>query len=850
MSGMSLGMLSRLAWRESRTARRRLLLYMSSISLGVAALVAIDSFATNTRESIRTQSRALLGGDVAFSANQRFPAPVDSLFDSLATAGVQVARVTTFGSMAFVGRTGGTRLTQVRAVSGKFPLYGDLVTEPAGAWARLRQGPVAVVDPTLLVALDARVGDTLTVGYAKFEIVGTVTSVPGDPGIASAIGPRVFIADTWLAETQLLGFGSRAQYEAFVRLAVGVSSPKWAAPLRPRMLKANVRMRTVVQQEMNFTAAIGQMASFLGLVGLIALLLGGVGVASGVTAFVNRNIDTVAVFRCLGATSSQVLFIYVVQAAAMGLVGSAMGAALGVAIQFSLPMLVKDFLPLNVEVSLDPVAIGTGLAMGVCVALIFALRPLLALRRVSPLQALRRDDAALERASLRDPATQLVNLTLIASIILLAIGRADTVPKGLMFAVGIGTSLVVLFGAATLLSEGARRLARPSWPYVLRQGIANLHRPANQTRSVVIALGFGSFLVTTLYLVQANLVKQFDVTAAASRGNLVLFDIQDDQRAGVEQLIRDGGHPLVSMTPIVTMRIAKLNGVDVDEHARRSGQARGNWGLRREYRSTFRDSMVKTEKLVKGTWLGKHTAADTLHEVSLEQNLATEELKLKIGDTIEWDVQGVRVLTRLTSLREVDWGRFEPNFFAVFDPSAIDKAPKQWAGVAAVKDPKAVALLQRAIVERYPNVSSLDISLVRKTITDIVDKVSLAVRFLALFSLGMGIPVLFSAVAATRRDRLRESVLLKTLGATQRQILQILFSEYALLGALGGICGMGLSTLGGWALVRFVFESPFHFAWGPATAIAAAMLVMAVGIGLLTGREVFRETPMAALREI
>ena len=211
MSGMSLGMLSRLAWRESRTARRRLLLYMSSISLGVAALVAIDSFATNTRESIRTQSRALLGGDVAFSANQRFPAPVDSLFDSLATAGVQVARVTTFGSMAFVGRTGGTRLTQVRAVSGKFPLYGDLVTEPAGAWARLRQGPVAVVDPTLLVALDARVGDTLTVGYAKFEIVGTVTSVPGDPGIASAIGPRVFIADTWLAETQLLGFGSRAQ---------------------------------------------------------------------------------------------------------------------------------------------------------------------------------------------------------------------------------------------------------------------------------------------------------------------------------------------------------------------------------------------------------------------------------------------------------------------------------------------------------------------------------------------------------------------------------------------------------------------------------------------------------------
>ncbi len=847
---MALGMLSRLAWRESRTARRRLLLYMSSISLGVAALVAIDSFASNTQESIRSQSRALLGGDVAFSAHAKFPTAIDSAFDSLATTGLPIARVTTFGSMAFVARTGGTRLTQVRAVNDKFPLYGEIVTEPAGAWARLRQAQVALVDPTLLVALDAKVGDTLTIGYAKFEIAGALTSVPGDPGIASAIGPRVFIADTWLSETQLLGFGSRAEYEAFVKLPVGVNSPKWAAPLRPRMLKANVRMRTVVQQEMNFTQAISQMASFLGLVGLIALLLGGVGVASGVHAFVTRKVDTVAVFRCLGATSAQVLYIYVIQAAAMGLLGSALGAALGVAIQFGLPHLVKDFLPLNVEVALDPVALATGLAVGVCVALVFALRPLLALRRVSPLQALRRDDAALTRASLRDPATQLVNLTLIASVILLAIGRADTVPRGLMFAVGIGTSLVVLYSAAVLLSEGARRLVRPAWPYVLRQGIANLYRPANQTRSVVIALGFGSFLVTTLYLVQANLVKQFDVTAAASRGNLILFDIQDDQRAGVEQVIRDGRHPLISMTPIITMRIAKVNGNDITEHARMAGQSRGNWGLRREYRSTYRDTMVVTEKLVAGTWLKPHTAADTLHEVSLDRDLATEQLKVKLGDVIEWDVQGVRVATTVTSLREIDWGRFEPNFFAVFDPTAISGAPKQWAGVAAVTNEKDIAPLQRKIVERYPNVSSLDISLVRRTVADIIDKVSLAVRFLALFSLAMGIPVLFSAVAATRRDRLRESVLLKTLGATQRQILRILFTEYALLGSLGGLCGMGLSTIGAWALVRFVFEAPFQFAWGPAAAIAGAMLGMAVGIGLLTGREVFRETPMAALRDV
>ncbi|MBW7935530.1 MAG: FtsX-like permease family protein, partial [Gemmatimonadaceae bacterium] len=508
-----------------------------------------------------------------------------------------------------------------------------------------------------------------------------------------------------------------------------------------------------------------------------------------------------------------------------------------------------DFLPLDVTVSLDPVAIATGLAVGVCVALIFALRPLLALRRVSPLQALRRDDAALGRASLRDPATQLVNVALIASVLLLAIARADTVPRGLMFAVGIGVSLVVLYAAALALSEGAKRLVRPSWPYVLRQGVANLYRPANQTRSVVIALGFGSFLVTTIYLVQTNLVRQFDITAAASKGNVVMFDIQDDQRAGVERAIADGRHQLISMTPIVTMRIAKINGLDPQEHARLNGQGRGSWAYRREYRSTFRDTVVATEKVIAGRWFGAHAAGDTLHEVSLERDLANENLRVKLGDVITWDVQGVLISAKVTSLREVDWGRFDPNFFAVFDAAALRGAPKQWAAVAAVADERAIAPLQRRVVQQYPNVASLDISLVRRTISDIVNKVSLAVRFLALFSLGMGVPVLFSAVAATRRDRLRESVLLKTLGATQRQVLRILFAEYALLGTLGALCGMGLATVGGWALVTFVFEAPFQVALVPTVAIASAMLGMAVGIGLLTAREVFRETPMAALRE-
>lgn len=844
----SVGTLFRLAWRESRTARRRLLLYMSSISLGVAALVAIDSFAANVQASIQEQSRALLGGDVNLRARQGFTPALDTLLDSLARAGTPSAKVVSFASMATATPSGGTRLAQVRAVSEGYPFYGEVLTAPEGRWGDLQRGAYAFVDPSLLIALDAQVGDTLTIGFARFEIRATLTNVPGDPGIAATIGPRVFIPERFLAETQLLGLGSRAEYEAVIRLPEGVRSPIWVAPLRPRFEAANVRVRTVVENEIDLTDSITQLARFLGVVGLIALLLGGIGVASGVNAFVQRKIDTVAVLRCLGASSAQVLFIYLVQAAAMGLVGAAAGAALGVAIQYAIPQVLGDFLPVDVRVTLVPSAIGLGLAIGVWVAVVFALRPLLVLRRVSPLQAIRRDDAALAASRRKDSWTQITNLALVASILMLAIDRAETTQQGLMFAVGVFASIGLLWLSASGLSALARRLVSARLPYVVRQGVANLYRPASQTRAVVLALGFGAFLVTTIVLVQANLLDSFEITAENSRGNLVFFDVQDDQRAGLDSLIRAAGHTVVSQTPIVTMRIAGINGQDVSAYAASRALPARYWAFRREYRSTYRDSLVPTERIVTGEWFRAAAPGDSVFEYSMETDIASD-LKLQLGDTVEWDVQGVRVRARLTSTREVDWGRFEPNFFAVFEPAAIASAPQQFVTIAAVASDTAVARLQRDAVRRFPNVSSIDLSLVRRTITQIVDKVTLAVRFLALFSLAMGIPVLFSAVAATRRDRLREGVLLKTLGATRAQIGRILLAEYALLGLLGSLTGMVLAFGGSWALVTFVFEGSFAPAVVPALLIAGAMTALAVSIGVLTGRDVFRETPMAALRE-
>jgi putative ABC transport system permease protein len=843
-----------LAWRESRTARRRLLLYMSSISLGVAALVAIDSFASNTQRSVREQARALLGGDVSISTRQQtYPEPVIRALDSLKREGIGLAQVSTFASMALVQRTGGTRLSQVRAVTPGYPFYGEIVTAPAGEWGRLQSGPRALVDPTLLVALDAHVGDTLTLGFAKFVITGTLVNVPGDVAItAAAMGPRIYIPERYIEKTGLLRFGSRVEHEAVFKLPPTVPLQRFIFRLRPRLDAAGIRLRTPSQTEFNLTESIEQLRNFLGVIGLVALLLGGIGVASGVNAFVMRKIDTVAILRCLGATSRQVLAIYLLQAAVMGLIGAAIGALLGVALQFGLPGVLTDFLPVDVKVAAEPTAVGMGLLVGLWVALVFALRPLVALRNVSPLQTLRREsDAEALRGARIDPVRILVALGIVLSIVGLGVARADDPRQGLGFSAAIAIAVGVLFLAATAMSNVARRIVRPGWPFVLRQGVASLYRPGNQTRAVVLALGFGVFLMATVYQVQRNLLRTVNVKLDASRANVVFFDVQEDQDAPLDSLIRAQGFTVVQRTPIVPMKIAAINGMSSAQMATdttRGRRRRAGWVLRREFRSTFRDTLVASEKVTSGRFHTGGSPATSIPEVSVDRGVA-EDMRLALGDTITWDVQGVRVPTRVTSFRDVNWTRFEPNFFVVFERRALQDAPRQYVLLADVRGTTAVPRLQRDVVSRFPNVSSLDLTLIQQTVGRVLDRVTTAIRFMAGLSLALGIPVLFSAVSATRRERLREGVLLKVLGATRRQVGRIMLSEYLLLGALGSFVGIVLSIGGAWALMHFVFRQPFQPAVLPALAVALAMILVSVSIGLLTGRDVFRETPMAALRE-
>jgi putative ABC transport system permease protein len=845
-----------MAWREGRASRRRGLLLVAAVAIGVGALVAINSFTDNLGRSVQAEARALLGADLVISSYQPFEEETEVLLEELRRAAAPggrapVARTVTFGAMARVPGGGATRLVQVRAVDPGYPFYGSIETAPPGEWSRLAETGGAVADPALPIILGIEVGDHFALGEASFTLRGVVENFPGDVGVRSSLGPRVFIDRARVEETGLLAFGARAGHRAYLALPSESDPQRLAERFRPRFGAQRVNLRTVEDDQQRLSDAMTSLGNYLGLVALVALLLGGLGVASAVHVFIRRRMGSVAVLRCLGVKGRTVLAIYLVQAVSVGLVGSLSGVALGAAIQGVLPRVLGDLLPVKVTWAPSWPALLGGIGIGVWVAVVFSLLPLLAVRRVSPLGVLRRD---FESAPPRGDASRLAAVgALAASVVALAVLQAGQLVPGLSFAAGVGVALGALWLSAVLLVRTLRRSLPAALPYLYRQGLANLYRPANQTLMVVLALGFGAFLLATLLLVQHNLLRDLRVDRGGERPNVVFFDVQPDQRPDVEARITAQAPLVGEAVPIVPMRLYSVNGRLVSDllGAEDGDEVRGRWALRREYRSSYRDRPKPSEEIVAGRWW----APDEWREregngpvpIALDAGVA-EELEVGLGDPIVWDIQGVRVPSEVASLRKVNWARFEPNFFVIFPEGPLASAPQSFVLLSRVEDPVARARLQRSVVDAHPNVSTLDLTQVQRAIETILDRVVLAIRFMALFSLAAGAVVLAGAVAASRFQRVREGALLRTLGATRPQLLRILFAEYAVLGALASVTAIVLSTLAGFLLVRFVFDS--HFAVpGPAMlALVLGVMAMTVVIGLSGSTEVWRRPPLEVLR--
>jgi putative ABC transport system permease protein len=851
----------RLAAREARSSARRLGVYMAAITLGVAALVAINSFRAQVIESVDAESKALLGADLRLSSNRPLPDTVLAILDSAAAAGVPIARVTTTLSVALT-TAGRTRLVQVRAVDGPYPFYGEMVADPPGAWPRLDEGRGALLEATLIQQLGTQPGDSVRLGAGWFEVRGALTALPPEISFRNALGPRIFIAARHLPGTGMLTFGSLARHEAFLKIPDDVALQRFVDRNHDSLRRAAVSIDTAAEQAENLAQALEALGRFLGLVGLSALLLGGLGVASAVNVFVKDKRRTVAVLRCLGATQRTAFSAYLVQATALGTAGAAIGALLGIAIQAALPTLIRGMLPFDVPFSVQWPVVALGLLIGALVAAAFSLLPLLAIRGISPLRALRHDVD--EPPARFDPWRLLAFAVISASVAGLAIWQARYWRIGLLYAGALVVGLLVLWICARMLIAATRRLARRGVAvaradrsgagrrraFAIRQGIANLHRPRNQTTAIVMALGFGVFLVATLWVVQRNVLGWLRVDVGRPQPNLVFFDIQRDQVDSVRALLARYADVAPDLVPIVPARVAAVNGIRADSLIARARTPRVEpWAVRREYRHTYRDTLTGGETLIEGRWFDAAPAAEPgVARVSIEEDVA-RSLGVRVGDRITWDVTGVHVESIITSVRSVDWARFETNFFFVFEPGTLDDAPQSIVSLVRVGNDTLRAAAQRDIVQRHANISVVDLAAVQRSLRRIVDRVSFAVRIMAAFSVAGGALVLIGAIAASRFQRVRESALLRALGATRAQIRNVLLVEYAALGALAALTGVALAAIAGWLLTRFIFELDFAL---PAGALAAIWLIVTAAaalLGMLNSREALRDTPLAALRE-
>jgi putative ABC transport system permease protein len=690
------------------------------------------------------------------------------------------------------------------------------------------------------------VGDTLAIGAVRFRIAGTVRRPPGDAGMREAIAPNVYIADSYVDQTRLLRAGSLARYSAYFKVADPSSLQRVLDAHEALLAGARVRAETAADHARELSEDLGRLSRFLGLIGLVALLLGGVGVATGIHVFVTEKLDSAAVLRCLGARERDVLAIYLLQATLLGVAGSALGAALGVTAQLAVPRLVRDLLPAGIEPHVDLAAVGSGLALGVWVTLLFALLPLLRIKGVAPLRALRRDFEPVRTRTLG--ARVAVVAGGFASALALTVSQAPTPVVGLWFAAGLAATVAALAATTAALMALLRRRAPRSAPYWLRQGVANLFRPQNQTLAVTLALGIGVFLIANVQMAQHNLLRRADFERARSGPNLAVFDIQLDQIAGVRELVAASGARVLEQTPIVPARIASIAGVEVARSAGRRDPERGGWARRREYRVTYRPEPSGAERVSAGAWWNGSPPADGVYGVSLEQDLAAE-LGVSVGERIAWDVQGVRIETRVANLRSVDWARFQTNFFAVFEPGALDQAPQSLVVLARLDDPAARAALQRDLVARFSNLSMLDATALLESIERVVARVSLAIRFMALFAIASGLLILIGALATSRYQRARESVLLRTLGAQARTIRSILATEYLALGLLAGVVGVALACAAGVVLMRVWFDTNAELPLVELLALCLGAAGASAGFGLLQGGESARRPPLAGLRE-
>jgi putative ABC transport system permease protein len=836
-----------MAWREVRASGPRLLFFFLCVAIGVAAIVALRSVIQQVRTTLVREARDLVGADLIVLSTRPWPQEVHDRLAGYLNAPYVTGQMEVVETSTMASAGDRVQLVELRAVGGGFPYYGTLQLESGRSWSpQLLSGHGLVVQPELLIQLDVKVGDAITMAGQSFTIRDVVTRDRVQGRGAFAFGPRVYIDLADLRATNLLAFGSRVTYQRYVR----VTPESELGPLTARLRRefrgdlVSVRSWQTVEDRLGRNLTLAE--NYLSLVGFSMVVLGGIGVWSVTRVFIQQKIKSVAVLKCVGATSRIILATYATQVACLAAAGSLLGvgiAALGIA---AIPDRVLKLVQVQ-SVGVTWSAALQGAAVGMLISLLFAIVPLLEVRDVKPLLLLRTDTNTTARRRGWRPVV--AGLLFGAALVAVAGWQAGSLRVGAYVSAGLLCTAGLLALSAAALIRVVGPLAR-SKRFPVRHAVVSLGRPGNQTRVILTAVGLGCFFILGVRAIQWNLLAELNLTAGTGAPDLVLIDIQRDQVDGVRQLTRLylRGNPAV--LPLLRGRVVSVKGARVNlptlEDVRQEGE------LAREYGLTFREKLADNERLVAGKWWdGPSADMSGPIEVSIEQRLV-DEYQIGIGDTLRIDISGRPIEARVTNIRKVAWDETQNGgFIFVFRPGpAIERAPHSFVGfLQLASNPEGKARMQRDLVRTYPNISIIDVSAVLGSIRDVVNNATTAIAIVGFVTLASGILVLIGAVAMTKFQRVYDAAIYRTLGASTRTLAAMTAIEYGTLGALAGVLGcagaLGLS----WVAATYLFEIEWRPAWALLGAGIVGTILVVSAIGLIASADIIARKPLNILRQ-
>jgi putative ABC transport system permease protein len=827
-----------MAWRDAKASRVRLLLFMASIILGIAAVVSIQLFSKNLENNIQLQSKVLMGADFIIDSQQIPTDRAQAIIDSLEPDASEV----NFVSMIAFPKNGGTKLANVRGLEGGFPFYGIIDSQPVSAATNYQKLGGALVDATLLLQFNIKPGDSIKIGNLTLPIIGSLKAIPGSSAISSSIAPPIIIPYRFIAQTELLKFGSRKKYQFFYK-SPNLDLELLDKELAPILDAENADLDTHINTSKRLGQRYVNVSKFLNLAAFIALLLGCIGIASSVNIYIKEKLKAVAVLKCMGATRMQSFLIFLIQISGIGIIGGFLGTVIGVGLQELFPYVLKEFLPFDVDISITIKPLIMGVLLGFLISVLFALLPLIRTWYVSPLEVLRIGGITQEKPK---KVRLLVFTLILVFIYLFSFWLLRDAKYAFAFVIGILVTFSILAGIAVVSMKAFKIYFPKSAGFTIRQSLLNLFRPNNQTLVLIVAIGLGTFLISTLYFTKDILLSKTNVGQASENANLITLDIQTDQLEEIVKTFDANYLKIMDNIPLVTMRMHSINGKLVNTLRKDTTSQVKGWLLNHEFRATYRELLIPSEEVIEGAWVSTQTSDEPI-KISISDNLAADA-KVTVGDPIVFNVQGVLMETTIGSIRKVDWGRVQLNFTIVFPKGILENAPQFNVLTTYAPTEESSAALQRDLVTKFPNVSIIDLRQVYTIVEDILDKVSWIINFMAFFSILTGIIVLIGSVRNSKYQRIKESVLLRTLGAKNAQILKISALEYLFLGILGSLVGIFLALLSSLLLSIFVFKETFVPSIIPFLVFLPGVSLLVLGIGLSNIRIVLRSSPLEVLR--